>query len=74
MRHLHIRSAMDLNRAQHPPLLPTGRRTLHCGWRRAGQGGVKGGDAKDKRNLYLAKEGLITEGSAAWEALSEADK
>ncbi|GAX77255.1 hypothetical protein CEUSTIGMA_g4701.t1 [Chlamydomonas eustigma] len=31
-------------------------------------------EGKDKRNLYLAKEGIITEGSAAWDSLSDADK
>jgi hypothetical protein len=29
---------------------------------------------KDKRNLYLAKEGLIAENTPAWEALSDSDK
>lgn len=29
---------------------------------------------KDKRNLYLAKEGLVAENTPAWEALSESDK
>jgi hypothetical protein len=29
---------------------------------------------KDKRHLYLAKEGEITEGSAAWAGMSEHDR
>jgi len=35
-----------------------------------GPGGVFG----DRRNIYLSKEGLIPEDSAAWEALSASDK
>lgn len=31
-------------------------------------------EKKDKRNLYLAQEGLVPEGTPAWEALSESDK
>ena len=31
-------------------------------------------EGRDKRNVYLSKEGLIAEGSAAWDALSDADK
>lgn len=34
-------------------------------------GGISGGLTKDKRNLYLSKEGLIEEGSKAWESLSD---
>mmetsp|Transcript_2923 Transcript_2923/g.7844 ORF Transcript_2923/g.7844 Transcript_2923/m.7844 type:complete len:706 (-) Transcript_2923:173-2290(-) len=45
----------------------------------AGASGRRGskegeGTGKDRRNLYLAKEGRIEEGSAQWEALSESDK
>jgi nucleolar protein 4 len=48
------------------------------------QGGVPGagqtagqsnkGGKFDRRNLYLAKEGFIEEGSAQWEAMSENDR
>lgn len=30
--------------------------------------------ARDKRNLYLTKEGIISEGSVAWENMPEGDQ
>ncbi len=33
-----------------------------------------GGTTKDKRNLYLAKEGEIKQGTPAWNGMSDHDK
>jgi nucleolar protein 4 len=42
----------------------------------AAQSAAKGGGPgkADRRNIYLAKEGAVEEGSAAWQAMSEYDR
>jgi RNA recognition motif-containing protein len=40
----------------------------------AGGAAGKGAKGADRRNLYLAKEGAIEEGSAAWQGMSDYDK
>jgi nucleolar protein 4 len=48
-----------------------GARTLAAVQAAAAGGGPA---AKDRRNLYLGKEGHIEEGSAAWQGMSEYDR